>query len=57
MYLQLYAFYKDGFLPYPGGIFQQDANYVQAMRIIAGEINRIDEEKLENEKKKKSSQR
>jgi len=51
-YLQLYALYKDGFLPYDGGIAEQSAKYVQAMRIIAGEVAAIDERKMERDKKK-----
>ena len=51
-YLQLYAIYKDGFLPYEGGIARQDAKYVQAMRVISAEVNRIERKKLDEQKEK-----
>lgn len=51
-YLQLYAMYKDGFLPIGGGIAEQSAKYVQAMRVIASEVNAIDQRKAEKDKKK-----
>jgi len=51
--LSLYAFYKDGHLLYPGGVTAQPPKYLQAMRVIAGEVSRIEERRMEREKSKR----
>jgi len=51
-YLQLYALFKDGFLLEAGGVMHQPAIYIQAMRIIDSEVNKIHEREREAAKKK-----
>jgi len=51
-YLHLYGFYKDGFLPFEGALADQDAKYVQAMRVISSEVNRIEAEKMKERERK-----
>jgi len=52
LYLQLYALYKDGFLLHEGGISDQPARYIQAMRIIDSEVNRVQRREMEKKQKK-----
>lgn len=43
-YIRLYGHYKNGFLPFPGGILGQPALFVEMMEIIDGEVNKKDED-------------
>ncbi|MDD5108294.1 MAG: hypothetical protein PHC29_02110 [Candidatus Omnitrophica bacterium] len=44
-YLNAYIFFKEGFLPNPGGWLDQPLKFIQAMRLIAAEVIKIKEEK------------
>jgi len=49
-WLSLYAMYKSGFLWGEGGIKDQPAAYIHAMRLIDAAVNEIEKEKLEASK-------
>ena len=57
LWLQLYAAYKAGFLWAEGGIKDQPAAYVHAMRIIDAAVNQIEKERLEEARKEASKGR
>ena len=50
-WLSLYSMYKAGFLWREGGIRDQPAAYVHAMKIIDAAVNQIEREQLEESKK------
>lgn len=52
-FLSLYGAWESGFLWTNGGMAQQPAIYVQAMQIIAAEVQRIEREKHAQEAKGK----
>jgi hypothetical protein len=44
-YLNAYIFFKQGFLPNPGGWLEQPLKFIQAMRVIEQEVIKSKEEK------------
>jgi hypothetical protein len=44
-YLNAYIYFKQGFLPNPGGWLDQPLKFIQAMRIIETEVMKLKEEK------------
>ncbi len=44
-YLNAYIFFKQGFLPNPGGWLDQPLKFIQAMRVIEAEVMKLKEEK------------
>lgn len=44
-YLNAYIFFKEGFLPNPGGWLDQPLKFIQAMRVIEAEVIKTKEEK------------
>ena len=51
--LKMFTHYKDGFLPYPGGIANQPAALILAIQVIRGEYNLIEEKKAKKHAKRK----
>lgn len=37
--VQLHGFYRDGLLPFSGGVLEQPAYYLEAMRLVAAAVN------------------
>jgi len=46
--VRLYGHYKQHFLPFAGGLMEQPVAYVEAMEIIEGANNRIQQERIDN---------
>jgi hypothetical protein len=44
-YLNAYIFFKQGFLPNPGGWLEQPLKFIQAVRVIEQEVIKLKEEK------------
>jgi len=47
-----FGYHKDGFMPLAGGWAKQPAKYVQAMRLISSEVNRIEEDQMKEREAK-----
>ena len=50
-YIRAYGFYKDGFLPNPGGWLNQPAKLLDAFSIIDSEIEKMAREEAEKRKR------
>lgn len=43
--LTIYSFFKDGHLPQPGSLFDQDFRMIEALKIVAHEAHKAEEER------------
>ena len=53
-YIRAYNLFKTGFLPNSGGWMEQSLKFLEAVEIIERELDRIQEKKIEEAKRKKT---